>query len=67
MQDWDINHHLFKILMKIILKISTMMHETWINIENCQTVTIFRVDHNLLTPTRLESEHGSNKFKPWRM
>jgi hypothetical protein len=37
------------------------MHETWINIENCQIVTFFCVDHSLPTPTRLESEHGSKK------
>jgi len=37
------------------------MHETWINIENGQTVTIFCVDHSLPTLGRLESEHGSNK------
>jgi hypothetical protein len=26
------------------------MRETWIGIENYQTMTIFCVDHNLLTP-----------------
>jgi len=61
MLDWDINHDLFKNLMKTIFKISTMMHETWINIENCQIATIFCVDHSLLTPTRLENEHCNNK------
>jgi hypothetical protein len=37
--------------MKIIFQISTMMHETWIDIENYQIVTVFCVDHNLPTPS----------------
>jgi hypothetical protein len=36
---------------KIIFQISTMMHETWIGIENCQTMTNFCVDCSL--PTHL--------------
>jgi len=45
MLDWDMNHHLFyKLLIKIIFQISTMMHETWIGTKNCQIVTILCVD-----------------------
>jgi hypothetical protein len=42
----------YKILVKIIFQMSTMMDETWISTENCQNVTIFCVDHNLPTPLR---------------
>jgi hypothetical protein len=42
----------YKIWVKIIFQMSTMMHETWISIENCQNVTIFCVDRNLPTPLR---------------
>jgi hypothetical protein len=47
----------------MIFQNSTMMHEIWISIENCQTVTIFCVDHSLPAPKiqncyiRLTIEH----------
>jgi hypothetical protein len=34
----------------MIFQISTMMHETWIGIENYQIVIVFCVYHSLLTP-----------------
>jgi hypothetical protein len=56
-------HHLYKILVKIIFQISTMivwqfsMHETWIGIENCQTITIFCVQHNMHSPQKLDIKY----------
>jgi hypothetical protein len=42
--------------MKIIFQISTMMHETWIGIENYQIVIIFCGDCSL--PTPISNQNG---------
>jgi hypothetical protein len=44
MLDWDMNHHLVQKFDESYFQISTMMHETWIGIENCQTMIVFCQD-----------------------
>jgi hypothetical protein len=43
MLDWDIDHHLLQNFIENYFQISTMMHETWIGIENHQTMIVFFV------------------------
>jgi hypothetical protein len=62
MLDWDINHHLYKILVKISFQISTMIYETWIGTKNYQTMRIFYVHCNMHSrfTTSKDLKHGSN-------
>jgi hypothetical protein len=62
MLDWDINHHLLHNFNEIIFQISTMMFETWIGTKNCQTMTIFCVDHSLPTPFKYNILNHLNLF-----
>ncbi len=43
----------YKILLKIIFQIFTIMHEIWIGIENYQSITIFCVHCNMHSPQTL--------------
>ncbi len=48
--------------MKIIFQIFTSMHETWIGIENCQTMIVFCVDHSLPIPLVEICDFATNEF-----